>query len=94
MPTAREELHTISQLLHLTHHRNKNQHRLSKWYKSFSVLRRSIAKLVSELESFEQSLKFSSGKKGEEGKYVKAAREKVEDRVRFLEDRLMERCFL
>jgi len=95
MPNPREELTSIHQILHLTHHRNKNQHRLSKWYKSFSQLRRHVSKLILELDSLDTALKFSSssttangngkrGKGGEENKYVRAAREKVENRVRYM----------
>ncbi|KAF7865744.1 hypothetical protein EAF04_005909 [Stromatinia cepivora] len=37
---------SLHHILHLTHHRNKNQHRLSKWYKSFNILRRQITRLL------------------------------------------------
>jgi ribonuclease MRP protein subunit RMP1 len=105
--TAKEELTSISQLLHLAHHRNKNQHRLSKWYKSFSQLRRQVSKLLAEIESLETAERFDvtgtgkgkAGKgkgklDGKESKYVKAAREKVEARVEFLEERVVEKCYL
>lgn len=93
----KDDLTSISHILYLTHHRNKNQHRLAKWYKAFSILRRQVAKLISELEALETASKFSvrGGKKREEeSKYVKVAREKVEDRVVFMEDRVVESCFL
>ena len=105
--TAKEVLSSISQILHLAHHRNKNQHRLSKWYKSFSQLRRQISKLLVEIESLENAERFDvtgtgkskigngRGKVNEnESKYVKAAREKVEARVEFLEGRIVEKCYL
>jgi ribonuclease MRP protein subunit RMP1 len=108
MPTPKEDLTSIHQILHLTHHRNKNQHRLSKWYKPFSQLRRQVAKLIAELEALEVAEKFSTGSgKGQgksggggnaaragESKYAKAAREKVELRVRFLGEWLVGGCFL
>jgi ribonuclease MRP protein subunit RMP1 len=101
MPTPKESLLSIHQILHLTHHRNKNQHRLSKWYKPFSQLRRQVAKLVSELEALEIAETYSSsggkGKKGRgegENKYVIAAHEKVEARVRFLGEWVLGECFL
>ncbi|CZT06090.1 uncharacterized protein RCO7_05134 [Rhynchosporium graminicola] len=97
-----QELTSISQLLHLTHHRNKNQHRLAKWWKAFSVLRRQVGRLVAEVETLERAVKFSSGaslgeksrKKGrgkqlekeEESKYVTGAREAVEERVGFMKE--------
>ena len=40
-----------SNLLHLLFHRNKNQHRLSKWWKDLSLLRSNVRKLIIELES-------------------------------------------
>ncbi|KAL2067877.1 hypothetical protein VTL71DRAFT_15975 [Oculimacula yallundae] len=113
--TPLQALQSISQLLHLTHHRNKNQHRLAKWYKAFSVLRRQVGKLVNEVETLERVVKFSStggedgkaGRKGrkeegeredgkgrEESKYVLAAREKVEERVEFMEEWVVPKCYL
>ncbi|PVH85421.1 hypothetical protein DL98DRAFT_568206 [Cadophora sp. DSE1049] len=113
-----QELTSITHLLHLFHHRNKNQHRLSKWWKSFSQLRRQVGKLLAEVEALETCLKFSSassssskskkrkGKDGEgstvggvregggESKYVRAARETVEERVEFLERWVVPKCFL
>ncbi|XMA12413.1 hypothetical protein WAI453_005204 [Rhynchosporium graminicola] len=105
-----QELTSISQLLHLTHHRNKNQHRLAKWWKAFSVLRRQVGRLVAEVETLERAVKFSSGaslgeksrKKGrgkqlekEEGsKYVTGAREAVEERVGFMKEWVVPKCYL
>jgi ribonuclease MRP protein subunit RMP1 len=94
MPIPKDVLISTHQLLHLTHHRNKNQHRLSKWYKSFSVLRRQISKLITELEAFETAELYSTpstprkgtGLRARESKYVKAARERVESRVGFLKE--------
>jgi len=40
---------TQSRLLHLLHHRNKNQHRRSNWYRHFSSFRREVKKLCGEL---------------------------------------------
>ncbi|KAF8427324.1 hypothetical protein EV426DRAFT_572026 [Tirmania nivea] len=40
-----------SNLLHLLFHRNKNQHRISKWWKDLSLLRSSVRNLIAELES-------------------------------------------
>ncbi|KAI9049528.1 hypothetical protein LZ554_006557 [Drepanopeziza brunnea f. sp. 'monogermtubi'] len=95
--TPLQELTSISQLLHLTHHRNKNQHRLAKWYKPFSQLRRQVGRLLPELEALEVAERFSvsGNENGEaEGKYVRAARERVERRVCFLEEWIVEKCYL
>ncbi|KAK0100979.1 hypothetical protein ONS95_013032 [Cadophora gregata] len=116
-----EELTSVTHLLHLFHHRNKNQHRLSKWWKAFSQLRRQVGKLLLEVEALETCVKFSSApasasassskvkkRKGEgsrdevfrgggregESKFVRAARETVEERVEFLENWVVPKCFL
>ncbi|KAI9718972.1 MAG: hypothetical protein M1812_003857 [Candelaria pacifica] len=38
-------------ILHLLSHRNRNQHRVSKWWRWFSMLRRSVGKFLCELHS-------------------------------------------
>jgi len=38
----------LSNLLHLLHHRNKNQHRRSPWYRHFSLFRRNLTALLSD----------------------------------------------
>ncbi|MCJ1419381.1 hypothetical protein MMC32_005736 [Xylographa parallela] len=40
----------VSQTLRLFHHRNKNQHRRSKWWKWFALLRRSVNRLLTDLQ--------------------------------------------
>jgi ribonuclease MRP protein subunit RMP1 len=89
MPSPQEELHSIAQILHLTHHRNKNQHRLVKWYKAFNLLRRHISKLSSELET---NITYSA--LSAKAKKTIESREIVEARVTFLEDVLIEKCYL
>jgi ribonuclease MRP protein subunit RMP1 len=92
---ALKELTSTSQLLHLTHHRNKNQHRLTTWYKYLSQLRRHINKLLPELQSLETALTFTTKEKGgKENKYVKQAHEKVNERVNFMREHLFARCYL
>ncbi|KAK0748825.1 hypothetical protein B0T21DRAFT_447481 [Apiosordaria backusii] len=44
-------LYPLSEILQRLHHRNKNQHSSSLWYSSFDILRRNVAKLVSEIET-------------------------------------------
>lgn len=93
LSSIKQELSSITQILHLTHHRNKNQHRLTKWWKQFSILRRNTSKLLLDVENLETAEKFSTGgDKG--GKYVKEARERVEQRVEFLETWVLERAFV
>jgi len=43
------QLQAVSDILHLLHHRNKNQHRQSAWWKWLSMLKRCVVKLISEL---------------------------------------------
>lgn len=47
-PTAAnlENLTDLSTLLHLLHHRNKNQHRLASWYRHFGTFRRHLSRLL------------------------------------------------
>jgi len=43
-------LEADERILHLVYHRNKNQHRLAKWWKWLSMLKRSVANLLMELQ--------------------------------------------
>ncbi|PNS15548.1 hypothetical protein CAC42_807 [Sphaceloma murrayae] len=45
-PSDLATLTHLSTLLHLAHHRNKNQHRRAHWYRSLSLLRRHLSVLV------------------------------------------------
>jgi hypothetical protein len=47
-------LQHLSDLLHLFHHRNKNQHRRSIWWRHFSAFRRQLNALVSEVQSLHE----------------------------------------
>ncbi|KAI9881387.1 MAG: hypothetical protein M1830_003394 [Pleopsidium flavum] len=47
------ELQEVSKLLQLMFHRNKNQHRLTKWWKRLSMLKRSVTKLLREIAAKE-----------------------------------------
>ena len=38
----------LSSLLHLLHHRNKNQHRRSTWYRHLSLFRRHLSHLIAD----------------------------------------------
>lgn len=46
-----EKLQHLSNLLHLFHHRNKNQHRRSLWWRHFSTFRRQLNSLVAGVQS-------------------------------------------
>jgi ribonuclease MRP protein subunit RMP1 len=89
MPTALEEFTSITLVLSATNHRNKNQHRLAKWWKAFSVLRRNTLKLVSELEI----LSANEERLGENKKTI-ASREVVEKRAGFLVEWVVPKCYL
>ncbi|KAF4634613.1 hypothetical protein G7Y89_g3506 [Cudoniella acicularis] len=82
-------LKNLEDTLHLLHHRNKNQHRLAKWYKSLSQFRRQIPKLVSEFEAY-----YSARAIKEESVYVVKARESLIARISFVRERLIGRWYL
>lgn len=42
------QIRDVYSMVHLIFHRNKNQHGKSKWWKWFSMLRRSILKLLAK----------------------------------------------
>ena len=52
--TDLENLQHLSNILHLFHHRNKNQHRRSIWWRHFSSFRRQLNSLVGELQSLHE----------------------------------------
>ena len=45
------KLQDTSKLLQLIHHRNKNQHRNAKWWEWLAKLKRSVHKLIQELQA-------------------------------------------
>ena len=47
-------LQHLTNLLHLFHHRNKNQHRRSIWWRHFVTFRRQLNSLVSEVQSLHE----------------------------------------
>lgn len=82
--SSRSDLHTTKQLFDLVHHRNKNQHRHSVWWRHFAALRRAVGKLVQEVD--DESKGDGEGE-GEGGSNVSA-------RARFLDGRLIPKCYL
>ncbi|KHJ34811.1 putative ribonuclease mrp protein subunit rmp1 [Erysiphe necator] len=96
-----QKLQNISQLLHLAHHRNKNQHRVSRWYKYFGQLRRQISKLILELDTFATAIKVAcdvtttnTSESVTTNKYVLSAKKKIEQRNKFLHKILLPKCYL
>ncbi|OBT99088.1 hypothetical protein VE01_02369 [Pseudogymnoascus verrucosus] len=75
-----ESLLPIQHLLHLTAHRNKNQHRIAKWWASFSILRRQLGKLITALEDPDAAFR--------------AKKIEIETRVVFLREEVVPRCYL
>ncbi|OBT73821.1 hypothetical protein VF21_06718 [Pseudogymnoascus sp. 05NY08] len=75
-----ESLLPIQHLLHLTAHRNKNQHRIAKWWASFSILRRQLGKLITALENPDAAFR--------------AKKIDIEKRVVFLREEVVPRCYL
>jgi hypothetical protein len=47
---ALQSLKTQSSILHLLHHRSKNQHRRSTWYRHFNTFRKQVRVLIDELD--------------------------------------------
>ena len=45
------QLQAATQTFHLLHHRNKNQHQHSRWWKWFSMLRRCVSNLIYEIQT-------------------------------------------
>jgi ribonuclease MRP protein subunit RMP1 len=95
-PTVLQKLQTINQTLHLLHHRNKNQHRRSKWYKYFSLLRRHLCKLafeICELKNRETQPILKLSTFSAPGAGVAAAKEAAdrEERIEFLRERIEQR---
>ncbi|KAH8683310.1 hypothetical protein BGZ60DRAFT_217128 [Tricladium varicosporioides] len=82
-------LSTLQQTLHLLHHRNKNQHRLAKWYKSLSQFRRQIPKLKAEIGAYDAARAIKK-----ESMYVAKAREALMERIVFLRERLVGQWYL
>jgi len=87
--SPKDELQNLTTLLTLFHHRNNNQHRLAKWYKSLSILHRQTPKLLSCLTTYYSALELS-----EKSRYTVEAREKLKERVEFLGKWVLGKCYL
>ncbi|TGO72555.1 hypothetical protein BELL_0441g00020 [Botrytis elliptica] len=84
---------SLTHLLHLTHHRNKNQHRLSKWYISFGILRRQVSRLLSMIP--EHVMESSRGKvKGKARERKEREERELQSLVRFIQEDVVPGCYL
>ncbi|KAF7935410.1 uncharacterized protein EAE97_008317 [Botrytis byssoidea] len=84
---------SLTHLLHLTHHRNKNQHRLSKWYISFGILRRQVSRLLSIIP--EHVMESSRGKvKGKARERKEREERELQSLVRFIQEDVVPGCYL
>jgi ribonuclease MRP protein subunit RMP1 len=87
-------------ILDLFNHRNKNQHRLSRWWKQFDMLRRGIRKLIAELEDYlgAEAKAIAKRKKSKKGNSAQpeldAERARMEVRTRYVLEQLVPRAFL
>ena len=92
MSTPAEDLSSLyTHIITPCYHRNKNQHRVAKWWKPFSMLRQHTKKLIFELEDLERDEKFADGK---ENRFVVKSRERVEEHAEWLGKWIEERCYL
>ncbi|KAF4551624.1 Hypothetical protein D9617_13g101260 [Elsinoe fawcettii] len=91
-PTDLSTLHHLHALLHLAHHRNKNQHRRSHWYRHLSLLRRHLATLLTfyDLQAEEPDTFSARHRKKTQDKLT---REKVRLELEYLQDVLMPRAW-
>ncbi|KAI9641558.1 RNase MRP subunit [Ciborinia camelliae] len=84
----------LTQLLHLTHHRNKNQHRLSKWYISFGILRRQVARLLSIVPEFVIESQSRGKVKGKARERREREEKELQSLVRFIGGNVVPGCYL
>lgn len=99
---ALDQLGPALEILDLFNHRNKNQHRLSKWWARFDMLRRGIRKLAADIQScVDSQAKSVAGSGSKRKKKAVAQKErddalwrKMETRARHVHSQLMPRAFL
>ena len=95
LDVVRQSLDTLAQVLEIIegfNRRNKNQHRLSKWWAEFGTLRRHLRKLVPELQAnLEKRERYAKYKKKlTDSGYGKDA----DARVEYLQLQLLPRTYL
>jgi ribonuclease MRP protein subunit RMP1 len=84
-------------ILDLFAHRNKNQHRLSKWWAQFDMLRRGARKLLADMQAcLESQAKLASSKKKKKSQQERddALRRRMETRARYMEEHVLPRAYL
>ncbi|KAB5558378.1 hypothetical protein GE09DRAFT_1221496 [Coniochaeta sp. 2T2.1] len=100
---ALESLTAAVGILDLFAHRNRNQHRLSKWWAPFDMLRRNARKAIPDVEAcVESRTKIAALEaKKKKGKVIASAREKdeelrkkMEGRARWLGAEIVPRAYL
>lgn len=84
----------LSQLLHLTHHRNKNQHRLSKWYISFGILRRQVARLLPVVPEYVIESQSRGKVKGKARERKERQERELQGLVKFIAEGVVPGCYL
>lgn len=75
-----DQLQHLSDLLHLFHHRNKNQHRRSIWYRHFSLFRKQLTALclsLTQLNTIPTTNVARARKKTEDVKTIKLLSERL-----------------
>ncbi|RAL60881.1 hypothetical protein DID88_010206 [Monilinia fructigena] len=88
------QLVALTQLLHLTHHRNKNQHRLSKWYISFGILRRQVARLLSVVPEYVIESQSRGKVKGKARERKEKEERELQGLVKFVGEEVVPGCYL
>jgi ribonuclease MRP protein subunit RMP1 len=87
-------LHSLYQILHLTHHRNKNQHRLAKWYISFGILRRQVSRLLALVPEYTLESQSRGKAKGKTRERERKREEDIQVAVKFMLARVVSECYL
>lgn len=74
-------LKEVYMTLHLVYHRNKNQHRNSKWWKWLSILKRSTLKLAMDVEELDNDIDGT-------------IESRIKTRARYLLSEVVPKCYL
>ncbi|KAH9842224.1 ribonuclease MRP protein subunit rmp1-like [Teratosphaeria destructans] len=86
----RQTLRHLSDLLHVFHHRNNNQHRRSTWWRHFSIFRRQLTCLSNEIRSLHEfpTTHLEKAKKKSRDQQI---RKQLEQRISFWQDVMVTR---
>ena len=80
-----ESLHDLSDLLHLFHHRNRNQHRRSIWWRHFQIFRKQFNSIAAEFKDLNDVPTAHLARTKKKVKDQQTLR-RVEQRLRFWQD--------